>query len=517
MEGGRAGRNARRSKAIGFLDGLIASTYRKGASRLPTISQLARQAGVGRDTMWKAVAALRAEGRLFAKPKAGITITETSRQPRQVVSGQTERHPGMQLRWQRLRSRIVSDILRGEHGPGARLPQAKALTQRYAVCHRTLRKALAGVVEDGYLSLDRGGFRVTAPALEGARNTVVLVCRNERGTDFPFRQPSRNVEVLRSLEAQCNQAGVHLLTVPFDFRKGRLVDPNGRRRVVLEGRMRDLVLGFVVWTRGMQSLGLPQFVLDLNSSGRPVAVLDENAFADWRSAPIPARLTRVFGLGLSERCSVGVARHLLQLGHRRIAYVGASPSDRRCQGLEQALRLASVDNEVLPLCPKWSPGSPAPVMNLDEFSRALLGEPATVAGSAPRVIGDEYRRYCERLRQAVERREASAWVALNDITALICLDYFRRSGIRVPEDISLVGFDDTAEACINGLTSYNFNIPGITQTMLWHILHPMSRRNLSGPVRMEEIEGFVTARSSTGPVADVLPPTPGCRRDRRGG
>jgi DNA-binding LacI/PurR family transcriptional regulator len=44
--------------------------------------------------------------------------------------------------------------------------------------------------------------------------------------------------------------------------------------------------------------------------------------------------------------------------------------------------------------------------------------------------------------------------------------------MRVPGDVSVVGFDDMPEAARCGLTSYNFDSPACARAMLNHILQP---------------------------------------------
>lgn len=109
-----------------------------------------------------------------------------------------------------------------------------------------------------------------------------------------------------------------------------------------------------------------------------------------------------------------VAEHLLDLGHRRIAYLGASESgnaavNERLQGMRSVLA---------------------------EDQRAD-GPLRTVFGMAG-VDGGE--------RSAVEALELgpriTALACYNDLTAVGALRGVRSAGLRVPEDVSVVGFDD---------------------------------------------------------------------------
>jgi DNA-binding LacI/PurR family transcriptional regulator len=137
-------------------------------------------------------------------------------------------------------------------------------------------------------------------------------------------------------------------------------------------------------------------------------------------------------LGLSERWgdSVGprdrrggalAAEHLLALGHRRIAYVRtplveASGDRARHDGFRAALRRAGVP--ALPVR-AWTPGADA--ISVARESRDL--------------------------RAALRGPEApTALFVSNDIGAVALIEACERLGLVVPDDLSVVGFDDIALA-----------------------------------------------------------------------
>jgi LacI family transcriptional regulator len=119
--------------------------------------------------------------------------------------------------------------------------------------------------------------------------------------------------------------------------------------------------------------------------------------------------------------------HLLELGHRRIAFAGdtvddvhgASASSRRCAGYRRALADAGlpVDEELVVLRPH---GHDAAAI-VDEL--LALPEPPT------------------------------AVFAASDQQALAVLDAVQEHGLGVPEDVSVVGFDDVELARYAGLTT----------------------------------------------------------------
>jgi LacI family transcriptional regulator len=86
---------------------------------------------------------------------------------------------------------------------------------------------------------------------------------------------------------------------------------------------------------------------------------------------------------------------------------------------------------------------------------------------------------------------ATAWIAANDVCALHALAWLQEKGVKLPGDVSLAGFDDTAEALRADLTSYRFASDSMARAMIRHILSPST-----GP-RVMRHEGVVVSRGST--------------------
>lgn len=119
-----------------------------------------------------------------------------------------------------------------------------------------------------------------------------------------------------------------------------------------------------------------------------------------------------------------IANHLLQLGHRRIAFVkgppGAYDAEQRLQGYRGALDAAGVSQP------------DAHEVDGDFFLEAGYA-------SADAIL-------------ALESRP-TAVICANDYSAIGVLRAFRDAGIRVPEDLSVVGFD--------GIPSSRYTTPSL--------------------------------------------------------
>ena len=119
-----------------------------------------------------------------------------------------------------------------------------------------------------------------------------------------------------------------------------------------------------------------------------------------------------------------------------------------------------------------------------EFLRKSLDKismPARLAGAMTR-LEPELRMAMRReiilealtplLKQALHHKELTAWVAVDDDTAMLILDFLRHHRQAVPENISLAGFDNTAEGARSGLTSYDFDFERFNYYVLRYLLEP---------------------------------------------
>lgn len=147
------------------------------------------------------------------------------------------------------------------------------------------------------------------------------------------------------------------------------------------------------------------------------AVIEEVA----RAVPVvvasrPMRSTLVDTVNNDDRLGARlVVEHLVELGHRRIAHIdggrGAGSSDRRA-GFRASMKRAGLD----------------PVVVSGVFTESS-GVSAT-----------------ERLLD--EHADVTAVFAGNDMSAIGALDVLDAAGLRVPDDISLVGYDNTFVAAL---------------------------------------------------------------------
>ena len=176
--------------------------------------------------------------------------------------------------------------------------------------------------------------------------------------------------------------------------------------------------GSPAWIRQAQDRGAQGFILVTTPLGAPhVEACRRRSTPLVVIDPISTTPDGAMSVGATNwRGGVQATEHLLRLGHRRFAFVGAPPTSlpggERLAGFRTALETAGLD-----------PDS-APVSSGDfTYDDGLACVPMLRAAGRPTAI-----------------------FAASDDVALGVLEAARQVGLRVPDDLSVVGFDDTFAA-----------------------------------------------------------------------
>jgi LacI family transcriptional regulator, xylobiose transport system transcriptional regulator len=211
---------------------------------------------------------------------------------------------------------------------------------------------------------------------------------------FPVLSTPWALEIIQGVERVLQPHGLAATVTEMHGRhtpvKGWIDDVLARRPVAVVGVSVQLTSAQHAQLR---SRGIP--VVNLDPTGEP-------------SHPTPSVGAMNWNGGLA------AARHLLELGHRRIAMINGSPAEFVCcrareDGYRAALEAAGVrpDRALVRVAPLYMTGGLAEATEL-----LALPKPPT------------------------------AIFAANDLQALGVYEAARRAGVRIPEDLSVVGFDD---------------------------------------------------------------------------
>lgn len=292
-------------------------------------------------------------------------------------------------------------ILGGEWTSHEQLPSEPELVRQLGVSRATVRKALESAEREGllYRVAGKGTFAEANPAA-GPQRLVGFV--------IPQFRSSFDSNLLIGVERELKARGYRVL---FCNSERRLEEENK----LLAELIQDRVDGVIIWP--VQSDDLDRELFHLSVRNFPLVLMDRTfPYLEADSALVD-----------NSGGAFAATQHLIDLGHRKIAflarpYLHLLPIAERLAGYRRALRDAGLE--------------PVPPLLVGE---AL--EPST--GDALRTYANAAGPDINALREALsEPDHPTAIFAMNDLMALIALRAAVLTGLRVSEDLSIVGFDD---------------------------------------------------------------------------
>lgn len=310
-------------------------------------------------------------------------------------------------RFRDIARQLREEIASGRYGVEGRMPSEAQLVRRFGVSRPTVARALGILAIEGLLERRAGSGTFAKQGSPAGVSSKLL------GLLIPGLG---NTEIFQIIGGEiASLARMHDYGLVWGGSETLLPDPaNGLRqaeqlcRQFIERRVSGVFFAPYELLKEKEEANRSLAVM-LREAGIPVVLLDRDML------PFPARSD--FDLVSINNLTGGylLAEHLLKLGCKRIHFVArplsAPTVDARIAGVREALSRWNVPTE-----PGWL------------------------------HIGDmEDKNFVRRL---VGPSRPEAFVCANDHTAAMLLGVLRKSGISVPEDVRVVGFDDVKFATL---------------------------------------------------------------------
>lgn len=212
--------------------------------------------------------------------------------------------------------------------------------------------------------------------------------------------------------------------------------------------------------------GLPEFVHDLPPH-LPVITIG----LDDPISTLPQVTPDNHGSGWT------VTHHLWEKGHRRIAFLSTEAAHpmflARAQGYEAFLRAQQA----------YDP------------SLLVLGDDST-AGKSPELTPPDM---TELLRAVTVKERPTAIITANDWMARGLYTALENAGLRVPQDVSVVGFDNATAVCTSmspALTSYDISFAKTAYAAAWELFAQIEEPSRRREPSIQMVRGSLVERES---------------------
>jgi len=370
---------------------------------------------------------------------------------------------------------IGAEIRDGKYASGQALPAPKVLAQLHGIHPATVRKALAMLQVQGHAERHGRAWTVSVPRSQAGLRSSVVLCIGAADAEGNLRMDTdREWDFWREIQVEAIRCGLEPRLVPWN---GALPDLGGAfGAVVSTWHLTDSA----PLLDGLLRARLPTAVWIANHEHLPGK--------RYRQAHLLWFHDQAFG----REAGRTMARHVVDCGYQKIAWIspfhGSTWSRNRLAGLREGLpeniELIEANQEWVS---EWDVQKevfrdPEVLARLDLSgidhggNVDPLARPMVEAITRDRCLGI----FGPALAKTLESG-ASLWVVASDIAALWCWHWLRARGVRVPEDLAMVAFDDSREASRFGLTSLRFDVQGMARAMVRQILssrqpHPLLTR-----------------------------------------
>lgn len=293
---------------------------------------------------------------------------------------------------------------------GERIPTEAQLAEHLDISRTTVRIALQRIEVEGLIkrTAGRGTFVVYRAQDSGASRSIgYLTCsfHNEIHTN-----------ILNSAQTELRSAGYHVI-----FSNSHDRDDEAR---ILRQLLDDKVAGLLLWSNAKPTAATRSILLEYERRQIPIVLLDRPV------AGIRADYVASDNFG----GAYDLVQHLIEQGHQHIVPLmpnvdALHPVNERHRGYLTAIE----ENGMVAYAP-WQINP----LQRHEFHETDI---YSLVGEHSQHVSEQI----EELMHAVSPKP-TAIVCVNDILAIIAISALRKLGFRVPENISIVGFDDIGMA-----------------------------------------------------------------------
>ncbi len=451
-----------------------------GSRRLPSVRTLATRWKISPTLVQKTLNQARRLGWIETRDRSGSWPAGHTPNPAL---------PALRPNAMTLAADIRDNIQAGHYGGGEKLPAPKTLAAQQGMHPATARKALKYLVREGLLKREGRNLSVSPPRRRNTSHPVIwCIGAQDLAGGLPGLRlgSDREWEFWREIQSEAMRNDLHTVHLAWE---GRLPSSGNKP------------LGAIVSTWHLQK---PHALLSaLHRANLPSAVWLENPQLTPGQISQNSPWLGYHDMSYGKEAGKLLAQHPVVRRHQRIAWIspfhGAEWSRNRLDGIKKGLPDTTRLHEALgPWMSEWD-------FQTEVWQDKSMYKKLNLKGLGIQTHDTEllqpifeaigYQRLFEKFDSVLEKAIASRstlWIASSDKIALHCQDWLAAKKMAVPNDLALIGFDDTREAFRRGITSFRFDAPAMARAMVRQVLLP------SKPSRGTiHYEGTLVVRSST--------------------
>lgn len=341
--------------------------------------------------------------------------------------------------------------------PGARLPSEREFQRLWSVPRPAVSRAIATLLAGGYLR--REGYKLTvAPHSETPAAPVIHVLHPHRSSQESAFIREQLIEAAHDVAT-----AFHTHVIPM------LAATAVQQSQQLASLLKTGTHGFILWP--LPGTKVTDILQQFTATGVPFITCDLD-------------FGYPYFVGTDNEAGMGLAvDHLCRRGHRRLAYV------------TQSLEIVSLQHRR----DGYVGGCTA--HGLEESARAII--------EVSSVTADAARQAWTRLRKS--HPGVTAICCSNDLLAMRLLECAHEAGVKIPEQLSVVGFDDIEPASyatppLTTVAQDFYEIGVLAAHTLYQRLRAGPGRNPPKPIRIR-LEPYLIERSSTATLAPPSAPS----------
>lgn len=309
---------------------------------------------------------------------------------------------------------LCRDILKGVYKPGQNLPTEKELSGHFKASRPTIARAMRQLQHEGLIvrRQGQGTFVKQMPVIQ--KKSLGLLVHWQIWHENRQVDNSSTIFGLMIPEILRVASKFNFSLLLNDIPEG-IVDPVERAKSICKSLVEAQVGGVfftpLELTDDSDSIN-EEIATMLDEAGISVVLLDRDITDSYHRSKYD-----IVGIN-NEQSSLILTHHVIATGAKKIDFVAPAFHTTSIADRIRGYRIALEENDM-----RFEDKRMHQLYSKDLFEKDT------------EHIGEE-------LIQLVKEKQTDAFVCVNDSTAADLINYFLRNGVRVPEDVRVVGFDD---------------------------------------------------------------------------